>query len=122
MLHAPVGAVVPDAIKVLINPPLDVLHERIKIRIAEMISGGAYDEAHSIIKNNWNPSRAIGATQLVEFLRGNITQESCIENWIIKTNQYAKRQRTWFRGQFKPDFEINRIPTNEDIEKIISPC
>ena len=114
------GAVLPsDTIKILINPDADILRERIAARIPEMLSGGAMDEARAIIENHWNPSRAIGAMQLVDFLQGKITKEHAIQNWITKTNQYAKRQRTWFRGQFKPDIEITHIPTKDDVDLII---
>lgn len=114
------GAVLPDnTIKILINPDANILRERIAARIPEMLSGGAMDEARAIIENNWNPSRAIGAVQLVDFLQGKISRENAIENWITKTNQYAKRQRTWFRSQFNPDIEIDHVPGNSDVDMII---
>lgn len=114
------GAVLPvDTVKILINPDADILRKRIANRIPEMLSGGAMAEAQAIIQNNWNPTRAIGAVQLVDFLQGKITKDAAIQNWITKTNQYAKRQRTWFRGQFKPDFEFNHVPSEQDIESVI---
>lgn len=114
------GAVLPDdTIKILINPDADVLRKRIAARIPEMLSGGAMAEAQQIIENNWNPARAIGAVQLVDFLHGKITREEAIQNWITKTNQYAKRQRTWFRSQFHADIEINHVPTSQDLETIL---
>lgn len=114
------GAVLSDnTIKILINPDADVLRKRIAARIPEMLSGGAMAEAQQIIENNWNPARAIGAVQLVDFLHGKITREEAIQNWITKTNQYAKRQRTWFRSQFHADIEINHVPTSQDLETIL---
>ena len=115
-----IGAITPIPFRILINPPLDVLHERIASRIPEMISGGALDEAKYIIDNNLNPGRAIGAEQLCAFLRGEISENVAIENWVTKTNQYAKRQRTWFRTQFSADFTISHIPNNNDLNSIIS--
>ena len=115
-----IGAIAPTPFRILINPPLDVLHERIASRIPEMISGGALDEAKYIIDNNLDSRRAIGAEQLCAFLRGEISQDIAIENWITKTNQYAKRQRTWFRTQFFADFTISHIPNNNDLDSIIS--
>lgn len=114
------GAVLPlDAVKILINPDADILRDRIATRITEMLSGGAEIEAHNIIANNWNPSRAIGAVQLVDYLSGKISRDDAVQNWITKTNQYAKRQRTWFRGQFNADITINHIPTDADVESAI---
>ena len=115
-----IGAVLPaDTVKILINPDNDILRRRIADRIPEMLSGGAMDEARAIIENNWNPTRAIGAVQLVDFLTGKITKDAAIQNWITKTNQYAKRQRTWFRGQFVADIEITHIPNDADVESVI---
>ena len=114
------GAVLPaDTIKILINPDADILRKRIAARIPEMLSGGAMDEARAIIENKWNPTRAIGAVQLVDFLNGKIDRDTAIQNWITKTNQYAKRQRTWFRTQFNADIIIDHVPTDRDIESVL---
>ena len=107
--NARVGAIVPNAYRILINPPAEILRERIAARIPEMMSGGAIDEARAVIDAGWDESRAIGAAQLCQYLRGEITMEDAIENWITKTNQYAKRQRTWFRTQYKPDEIITKV-------------
>ena len=115
---ARMGAIEPTPFRILINPPLDVLHKRIASRIPEMISGGAIDEAQYIIENNLDSRRAIGAEQLCAFLRGDINQDAAIENWITKTNQYAKRQRTWFRTQFSADFTIDHIPNDNDLDAV----
>lgn len=103
------GAINPTPHKILINPSSDVLRKRIADRIPKMLAGGAIEEAKKIIKFGWNESRAIGAVQLCSFLRGEVSQDECVKNWITKTNQYAKRQKTWFRIQFVPDEEIKNI-------------
>lgn len=103
------GAINPTPHKILINPSSDVLRKRIADRIPKMLAGGAIEEAKKIIQFGWNESRAIGATQLCSFLRGEVSQDECVKNWITKTNQYAKRQKTWFRTQFVPDEEIKNI-------------
>ena len=114
-----VGAISPTPIRVLINPSLDVLHSRIANRVYEMLSDGALAEAEYIIKNNFDTRRAIGAEQLCAYLRGEISRDAAIDNWIVKTNQYAKRQRTWFKTQFFADITINHIPNNNDIDIIV---
>ena len=106
---ARVGAVVPNAHRILINPPVDVLRTRIAGRIPEMLAGGAVAEARAVIDSGWDENRAIGASQLCKYLRGEITMDEAVQNWITKTNQYAKRQRTWFRTQFKADEIITKV-------------
>ncbi|MDO5012433.1 MAG: tRNA (adenosine(37)-N6)-dimethylallyltransferase MiaA [Pseudomonadota bacterium] len=101
------GAVAPDAFKILINPPLDVLRGRIAARIPKMLSGGAAAEGRAVIDSGWDARRAIGAAQMVAYLRGEIDMDTCVQNWITKTNQYAKRQRTWFRTQFAADITLD---------------
>lgn len=101
------GAITPTPFKILINPPTDVVRARIESRIPEMLRGGAMDEARAIIASNWDVRRAIGAAQLCALVRGEITMDECVRDWITKTNQYAKRQRTWFRTQFAADEVIN---------------
>ena len=114
-----IGAVAPDAVRILINPPVDILRSRIAKRIPEMLSGGALDEAHDIIKSGWDERRAIGAGQLCAYIRGEKSMEECVNDWINKTNQYAKRQRTWFRTQYNPDVVISKSPTVEDVSRFV---
>ena len=107
--NARVGAVVPNAYRILINPRAEILRERIAARIPEMMSGGAFDEAQKVIVSGWDENRAIGASQLCKYIRGEISIDDAVKNWITKTNQYAKRQRTWFRTQFQPDEIITKV-------------
>ena len=113
------GAVTSDACCVLINPDVGVLRERIAARIPQMLSGGALQEAQNIINNNLDETRAIGAMQLCAYLRGEKSQDDCVTDWINKTNQYAKRQRTWFRTQFKSDIIINRTGDDADVDLVL---
>ncbi len=113
------GSVVPHAKRILVIPETECLRVRIAARIPLMLSGGALAEAESVIASGWDENRAIGASQLCRYLRGEISQSECINNWITKTNQYAKRQRTWFRTQYKPDVIINHIPTESDLDMIL---
>ncbi|MBD5400168.1 tRNA (adenosine(37)-N6)-dimethylallyltransferase MiaA [bacterium] len=110
------GAICPDARRILINPSPDVLRRRIAARIEKMLDGASIDEARTIIQNRWNENRAIGAAQLCAYLRGDISRDECIKNWITKTNQYAKRQRTWFRTQFSADIILKGA---DDIDAVI---
>lgn len=110
------GAVCPGARRILINPAPDVLRARIAARIPHMISGGAECEAHRIIASAWDANRAIGAAQMCAYVRGTISMDECIAGWITKTNQYAKRQRTWFRTQFDADVILNGA---ENIDAVI---
>lgn len=114
-----VGALIPDAFKILVLPPREILLDRIAKRIPQMIEGGALTEGKYIIAQNLDETRAIGATQICKMLRGEVSKIDAIQNWITKTNQYAKRQRTWFRGQYNADLEIKNVPNADDLERVI---
>lgn len=114
------GAITPTPFKIFINPHRETLHNRIAQRVPLMLKGGAMDEARSVIESGWDETRAIGASQLCKFIRGEISSAECNQNWITKTNQYAKRQRTWFRGQYAADLEIMHVPTSADVEALLA--
>jgi tRNA dimethylallyltransferase len=113
------GAVIPNAIKILINPHSEILSSRIAKRVPEMIANGALDEARAAIDAGWDTKRAIGADEAAKFLRGECDDKTMIANWITRTNQYAKRQRTWFNHQFNADMEIGHVPTEKDIAHVL---
>lgn len=80
----------------------DWLAGRIDRRFRQMIDRGALDEVAAVLPH-WQPdqpwARAIGARELVDHLRGELTLEAAIELGQAATRQYAKRQRTWFRAR-----------------------
>ena len=114
------GALVPNAKRILVCPDSGVLRERIAARIPLMLSAGALQEAQRIIDSNWDENRAIGAVQLCKFIRGEISEAECTKNWITRTNQYAKRQRTWFRTQYNPDIILNHVPVTDDVAILLN--
>jgi tRNA dimethylallyltransferase len=70
-----------------------------------MMDQGAIEEVEAINALNLDPTlpamRAIGVPEISAYLKGEITKQEATEKAIIATHQYAKRQRTWFRGRMK---------------------
>ncbi|MDR1207401.1 MAG: tRNA (adenosine(37)-N6)-dimethylallyltransferase MiaA [Rickettsiales bacterium] len=114
------GAITPDAFNILINPHKEILAARIAKRIPEMMQGGAMDEARAVIAAGWEKERAIGASELVKLIRNEISEKECMQNWETRTIQYSKRQRTWFRNQYAADIEIPHVPTEKDLDAVLS--
>lgn len=89
----------------------DWLAERIARRFGQMIAEGALDEARMQLPA-WNPARqwarAIGAPELIAHLRGETDLDTATRLAIIATRQYAKAQRSWFRGRMR-DWETWKI-------------
>jgi tRNA dimethylallyltransferase len=86
----------------VLRPSVDWLNDRIARRFHAMMAMGALDEVRAEM-DDWQPmrpsARAIGAPELVAYLRGETGLEAAIEAAIIASRQYAKRQRTWFRSR-----------------------
>ncbi|MDA5094887.1 tRNA (adenosine(37)-N6)-dimethylallyltransferase MiaA [Aliiroseovarius sp. KMU-50] len=82
----------------------DWLRERIERRFDLMLDGGALEEASANLAE-WDPkaphAKAIGAPELIAHLKGEITLSEARDLAIIASQQYAKRQRTWFRKRMK---------------------
>lgn len=82
----------------------DWLNERIARRFDLMLTQGALEEAEANLAE-WDPAlpsaKAIGAPELISYLRGDCSLEEARERATISTRQYAKRQRTWFRSRMK---------------------
>ena len=86
----------------VINIEISELNERISNRFHNMINNGALDEVTSN-KSEWSKTlpgfQAIGAQQLFQYINNEITFDEATEQSIIRTRQYAQRQRTWFRNK-----------------------
>ncbi|MCG6901621.1 MAG: tRNA (adenosine(37)-N6)-dimethylallyltransferase MiaA [Rhodobacter sp.] len=91
-----------DAQPLLIEADRDWLTARIERRFDAMIANGALEEVRHNLAD-WNPanpsSRAIGAPELIDHLRGNRNLKDAVDAAKTATRQYAKRQRTWFRSR-----------------------
>jgi tRNA dimethylallyltransferase len=89
---------------IVLMPDRDWLNARIDQRFDLMMAQGALEEARAALPD-WDPmlpsSRAIGAPELVAYLRGEIPLEEAVALAKIASRQYAKRQRTWFRKGMK---------------------
>jgi tRNA dimethylallyltransferase len=89
--------------RLVLNPDRDVLRQRIARRFETMFSEGAVEEVRTLLGLDLDPGlpamKAIGVPEIAAMLRGELTQAEAVERAIIATRQYAKRQRTWFRGR-----------------------
>jgi tRNA dimethylallyltransferase len=88
----------------LVEADTEWLNARIARRFDRMLEAGALDEVRANLAD-WDParpsSRAIGASELAGYLRGETTLDQAREGATIATRQFAKRQRTWFRARMQ---------------------
>ncbi len=86
--------------------PREVLDERIRRRIGDMVEGGLVDEVARLIEDGYRPGdhgmNAVGYREVAEHLAGKMTLREAEERIRVATRRYARRQRTWFRHQLGP--------------------
>ena len=101
-----------------INREVDVLNQRIHKRVDEMFSLGLIEETQILIKqglrDNRNACQALGYRQVLDLLDGELSLESVVDKVKIKTRQFAKRQRSWFRNQMQCD--LLDWPKDENVD------
>lgn len=86
-----------------LNPPRDVLYEKINERTERHYANGLVEEVERLresgVKDDTNALGAHGYRRVCEFLRGERTLESAIEQSKQDVRNYAKRQMSWFRRE-----------------------
>lgn len=87
----------------VLNPPRDVLYEKINNRTEQHFENGLVEEVKQLIAVGVNQTgKALGAhgyRRVCEYLRGERSLESAIEKSKQDVRNYAKRQLTWFRRE-----------------------
>ncbi len=87
----------------VLQPPREALYERINLRVDRMVAHGLLAEIESLIAAgiplDAKAFQAHGYKRFVEYLKGERTLESAIEQMKLDTRHYAKRQWTWWRAQ-----------------------
>ena len=93
-----------DCAAFVMNAPVPWLDDRITRRFDQMLAQGALEEVRAL-QDDWDIQRpsakAIGGPELMAHLNGEISLGEARTRSIIASRQYAKRQRTWFKGRMK---------------------
>lgn len=86
-----------------LNPPRDILYEKINARAERHYEKGLVEEVKILrekgVKDETNALGAHGYRRVCEYLRGERTLESAIEQTKQDVRNYAKRQMSWFRRE-----------------------
>ncbi|RCW81340.1 tRNA (adenosine(37)-N6)-dimethylallyltransferase MiaA [Paracoccus lutimaris] len=103
--ETPPPLIAPESAHLLVlQSERDWLAERIARRFHQMMDLGALDEVRAMLPG-WDPAalwaKAIGAPELVAFLQGDMPLDEAVEQAIIASRQYAKAQRSFFRGRMR---------------------
>ena len=92
-----------EFLKICIDYPKEQLVNKISKRVDQMIKDGVVEEVKNFeklnLKNDNNLNKVIGIREIKDFIDKKTSFKEMKLNIVIKTRQYAKRQRTWSRGQ-----------------------
>lgn len=91
--------------RIVLSPEIPLLNNRIAARFHRMVEIGALAECAAFRALGVDPSlpsaRALGAADLIAYLDGRCDLAAATEAAITATRQFAKRQRSWFRGRMQ---------------------
>ncbi len=103
-------------LKIKLSPTRDSLRENINKRFYKMLQKNVIEEVKKL--DDFDKSlpimKAHGVRELLSFIRKEISLDEAAKITINHTNQYAKRQDTWFRHQYTTDYEIKSFQNNID--------
>ena len=93
-----------ERIKIFVlNPPRDKLYEKINERAERHFADGLVEEVKLIrksgVKDDTNALGAHGYRRVCEYVRGERSLESAVEQTKQDVRNYAKRQFSWFRRE-----------------------
>lgn len=94
----------PDVEFLFLNPNRETLYQKINDRVDKMIEEGLIDEVKNLLRKyhlSTTAHQAIGYKEIIEYLEDNLSIEEAIELIKKRTRNYAKRQVTFFKNQFK---------------------
>ena len=109
-------------LKIYIDYPKDELINKISKRVDQMMKDGAIKEVKDFLKLNLksdsNIFKVIGIREIKEFIDKKTSMHDLKLNIVIKTRQYAKRQRTWARGQMSDWQKFDAEALSKFIKKL----
>jgi len=113
-----------DAMIIGLDCPRSVLKQRIAKRITDRLEGQKMVEEVEKLKVDglsWKRLESFGLEYkfISLYLQKKLTYEDMTEKLTIATNQFSKRQATWFKRWEKQGAKINWLSDEAEIEKLV---
>ncbi|MCM0615191.1 tRNA (adenosine(37)-N6)-dimethylallyltransferase MiaA [Paenarthrobacter sp. TYUT067] len=90
------------ALQIGLEVDREQLRHRLALRVHRMVEGGLRQEVERLeaigLRQGKTASRALGYSQFLKVLDGELSTDAAAEETIVATRQFARRQLTWFRG------------------------
>jgi len=107
-----------------LNSAREHLVERLATRVRGMWSAGLIEEVRGLIdkgiRDSKTASQAIGYAQALASIDGRLSEEEAIDETILLTQRYARRQMSWFRRDPRINWFDYQSPTlQSDVMKLV---
>jgi tRNA dimethylallyltransferase len=107
-----------------LNSAREHLVERLATRVRGMWSAGLIEEVKGLIgkgiRDSKTASQAIGYAQALASIDGKISEEEAIDETILLTQRYARRQMSWFRRDPRINwFDYQSQTLHADVMKLV---
>jgi tRNA dimethylallyltransferase len=116
-LHAAHARAPRHQVRVMVlDPPPDVLVQRIAMRVEIMLAGGLIDETRQLT-DRWGrearPLHSVGYHEVLQYLDGGLPFPQLQDAIVTSTRRYARRQRVWFKKEPEARFfaDAERLET-----------
>ncbi len=109
----------------VIRVPPEVLAERIDRRVRAMVADGLLEETARLLEAGYrreDPGMSgVGYREMVDHVEGRLSLAQAVERAQAATRRYARRQRTWFRGQLGPGATMvdGAAPIERQVEAVL---
>ena len=117
------GGLSADYRVILLNPPRERLYLQCNYRFEQMMGQGALKQVLDLVQKNPKMDggvfQALGVTELIGFLKQEMPLDEAVKKAQQRTRNYAKRQRTWFAHQIKPDVVITD-PATTNVDDLLA--
>ncbi|MCQ2975007.1 MAG: tRNA (adenosine(37)-N6)-dimethylallyltransferase MiaA [Bacteroidales bacterium] len=88
-----------NIIKIGLNMPREILHNRINLRVDKMMEMGLLNEAKNLYEyRNLNSLNTVGYREIFNYLDNQTTLETAVELIKRNTRRYARKQISWFNS------------------------
>ncbi|MDN3483489.1 tRNA (adenosine(37)-N6)-dimethylallyltransferase MiaA [Arthrobacter sp. APC 3897] len=90
------------AVQLGLNVERTLLHRRLAARVDRMVERGLLAEVETLagrgLREGRTAGRALGYSQFLRVLDGESSVAEAVEQTVVATRQFARRQLTWFRA------------------------
>jgi tRNA dimethylallyltransferase len=100
---------------IVVTRDRDELRNRIAANVDAMFASGVVEEVKAAQHAGDGASRAIGFREILQFVRGELSESACKAAMVQASQRYAKRQLTWCRTQFIfRSLNLTGLPSPDD--------